>query len=99
MKRTLDNLRATYAGDIYLDVGLHFESAKRLRGDAKLQGWTIDRKDPDEASCTQYLVMRGNRNIETLTWGGLAAAHAGVVTIVDYQRFADGDDNYIQIPN
>ena len=98
MERTLDNLRAAHNGDIFLNVGLHFESAKRLREDAKRQGWTINRRDPDEVSCTQYLVMKGGRNIETLTWGGIAVAQMGAVAIVDYQKYADGEDNYIRLP-
>lgn len=98
MERTLDNLRAAYDGKIYLDLGLKFEAAPMLKADAKRQGWTIDGGDPESASCTQFVTLRNDRDIHSLTAGGLMAAHAHAVLTVDYKKFADGEDNYISLP-
>lgn len=98
MERTLDNLRSAFGCNIYIDLGKKFESADRFVDDAKAQGWTMFGEEPVSDRCTRYVLLKEGRDIRTLTTAGIMLAQAHAVLTVDYQKFADGEDNYIRLP-
>lgn len=101
MERTLDNLRKSLKGKIYLYLK-DAETEKQFKEDAQAEGYRFGTISPADSSADNIISLGENKQLSHVGAVGRIAFQCnggsganGNFHRIDYRKYIDGENNYI----